>query len=306
MRNNIAFLVLFIGLMLVSCSRKERDDENARFHVVTTTGMIADLVQNIAGEHMAVQALMGPGVDPHLYKATQGDIMRMGRADVIFYNGLHLEGKMIDIFKMMQRKKRIVPVAEGLPPEQYLDLQEGEKLYDPHIWFDVSLWRLTIPVVVAALSEMDPEFAAEYHRNGERYAAQLDSLHQWVMAEFSQIPPSQRVIITAHDAFGYLGRAYELEVHGLQGISTIAEYGVNDVTRLVDLIIENRIKAVFVETSVSQRAIEAVVAGCKARGHPISIGGSLYSDAMGGKGSGAENYLGMVGSNVKTIVQALK
>jgi len=178
--------------------------------------------------------------------------------------------------------------------------------FDPHIWFDVSLWAQTVEVAVASLSELDPEGAEVYRRNGEQYRARLDALHQWVIEQVGQISEQQRVLITAHDAFGYFGLAYGFEVVGLQGISTVAEYGVNDVTQLVDRIVERQVKAIFVESSVPVRSIEAVRQGCLNRGFEVVIGGTLYSDAMGGAGSGADSYIGMVESNVNTIVGALR
>jgi len=268
--------------------------------------MIGDLARNVGRELITVESLMGPGVDPHLYKASQGDIGKLSKSDVIFYNGLHLEGKMVDIFEKMSRQKTVVPVSRDIDRKKLRALDANKSIVDPHIWFDVSLWRETIPVVQGVLTEKNPQHAQAFRENAQRYSEKLDSLYHWVKFEIAQIPKPQRVLITAHDAFGYFGLAYEIEVHGLQGISTVAEYGVNDVTNLVDLIVGRGIKAAFVETSVPQRSIEAVVAGCRARGHEVKIGGSLYSDAMGQPGSGADNYIGMVTANVNTIVSALK
>jgi manganese/zinc/iron transport system substrate-binding protein len=268
--------------------------------------MVADLARHIGGDRVVVTGLMGPGVDPHYYKASQGDLSRMSSADLILFNGLLLEGKMEDIFAKMARSKKVVAVSSGIDEKALRRPPEFLGHFDPHIWFDVSLWAQTIEVAVASLSELDPEGAAVYRQNGLQYRTRLDELHDWVSDQVGQIPEEQRVLITAHDAFGYFGMAYGVEVVGLQGISTVAEYGVNDVTQMVDQIVERRIKAVFVESSVPARSIEAVREGCLDRGFEVIIGGTLYSDAMGGGGSGADSYVGMVESNVSTIVGALK
>ncbi len=292
--------------LLLACAAPEQQQEEGKKQVVCTTGMIADLAANIGGSRIEVTGLMGPGVDPHYYKASQGDIKRLSEADLILFNGLFLEGKMEDIFAKMARKKKVVAVTQPIPAEKLRKPPEYDGNYDPHIWFDVSLWRQTIDLVVASLSEIDPAGAQEYQQRGQTYAARLDSLHHWVQEQVAQINPDQRVLVTAHDAFGYFGQAYDIEVVGLQGISTVAEYGVNDVSRLVDLIVERKVKAIFVESSVPQRSINAVREGCQARGHAVEIGGTLYSDAMGAPGSGADTYIGMVQSNVNTVVGALK
>ena len=284
----------------------EKSPQVGRLQVTCTTGMVADLARNVGGERVEVDCLMGPGVDPHYYKASQGDLERLSRAGVILYNGLFLEGKMQEIFGKMAREKRVVPVAADLPQERLRKPPEFQGHFDPHVWFDVSLWRQTIPAVVAALAGADPAGAEAYQQNGAAYAARLDTLHQWVQQQIAAIPAPQRILVTAHDAFGYFGRAYGVEVVGLQGVSTVAEYGVNDVNRLVDLIVGRRLKAIFVESSVPQRSINAVREGCLGRGHQVAIGGTLYSDAMGGPGSGAETYTDMVRANVNLIVAALK
>ena len=299
--------VLLIGIM-IGCGGGEKAPEVAsgKFKIACTTGMIADMLSNIAGEQAEISALMGPGVDPHLYKASQGDIKILNQADAIFYNGLHLEGKLQEILEKMARKKKVVPISQNLPENRLRSLDGKEGLHDPHIWFDVQLWAMTIDLVVDELSALDEQNTVLFRQRGEAYRAELDSLHEWVLEQISTIPEEQRVLITAHDAFAYFGKIYNIEVMGLQGISTMAEYGLNDVTRLVDLVVERQIKAVFVESSVSQRSINAVREGCKAKGYEVKIGGTLYSDAMGAPGSGADNYIGMVKSNVEAIVSALK
>ncbi len=295
---------IFILLCALGCDAPERD--NGRIEVVCTTGMVADLARQVGGDRIAVIGMMGPGVDPHYYKASQGDLAKLTAADLILFNGLFLEGKMEDIFAKMARSTPVLAVAEQIAAERLLRPPEFAGNFDPHIWFDVSLWVQTIEPVVARLSAIDPDGAAVYRQNGARYRERLDALHQWVGEQVELLPETSRVLITAHDAFGYFGRAYGIEVIGLQGISTVADYGVNDVTRLVDLIVERQVKAIFVESSVPVRSIEAVREGCLDRGFQVEIGGTLYSDAMGAVGSGADTYVGMVESNVNTIVEALR
>ncbi len=291
------YIALILTLMSLSFSSQ------AQMNVVTTTGMIADLVEHIGGQHVKVKALMGTGVDPHLYKATQGDLRRLLRADLILFNGLHLEGKMQDIFEKMARKKPVFAISDQLNPANLI--QHG-KHPDPHIWFDLKLWHQAGLRVRDLLIQHDPEHRADYQKQAQTYLTEIEKLDNWVKQQTASIPEKQRILITAHDAFGYFGQAYGIKVMGLQGISTAAEFGLQDIKRLKDIIVSNQVKAVFVESSVSPRFIESLVAGTKAEGHELAIGGELYSDAMGPKGSATGNYLGMVKHNVNTIVNALK
>ena len=301
--------VALISSLFFSCNaeNKEKAQSNSsQIEVVCTTGMVADLAKEIGGNRVNVIGLMGPGVDPHYYKASQGDLKKLEKADVVLYNGLFLEGKMESLFTQVGQSKRVVAVASNLSEDRLLQPPEFEGNFDPHVWFDVELWSQTIDVVVTALVSVDPEGIEVYRKNGERYLKELQTLDDWVVLELSKIPSSRRVLVTAHDAFGYFGRAYDIEVVGLQGISTVAEYGVNDVIQLVDLIVSREIPAMFVESSVPERSIKAVQQGCIDRGHSVIIGGTLYSDAMGSAGSNADTYVGMVEENVRTIVSALK
>jgi manganese/zinc/iron transport system substrate-binding protein len=268
--------------------------------------MIQDAVANIAGEHADVVALMGPGVDPHLYKATHGDLERLTSADIIFYNGLHLEGKMGEIFEKLGRIKPVVAVAEKIPEEMLRKVPGFQGAYDPHIWFDVKLWAEAVKGISTFLQEYDSSHREEYRQRGEAYLKKLDSLHAAVTNSLQDIPATQRVLITAHDAFGYFGDAYKIEVRGLQGISTLSEFGLRDVTDLVNFIISRKVKAIFVETSVSQKSIEAVLQGCREKGWNVKIGGTLFSDAMGNAGTPEGSYVGMVNANVRKIVESLK
>jgi manganese/zinc/iron transport system substrate-binding protein len=280
--------------------------EDRRLKVVTTTGMINDIVQNVGGVLVASQALMGSGVDPHLYKASEGDMRRLASADVIFYNGLHLEAKMADVLEKMNRRVRTVAVAEVAPQERLLSPPEFAGAHDPHVWMDVSLWMLAVTQVRDTLSELAPAHATEFETNADRYLLELSALNDTIRPRLATIPEAQRVLVTAHDAFGYFGRAYDIEVRGLQGISTISEAGTSDVQELAYFIAERRIPAIFIESSVSPRAIEAVQAAVAARGFTVHIGGELFSDAMGNPGTAEGTYLGMIRHNVDTIVSALR
>ncbi len=301
-------LVLLASFAFAACSeqRGPRRSGNEPFTAVVTTGMIADAVHNVGGSHVTVVALMGPGVDPHLYKATQGDLEKLRNADIVFYNGLHLEGKMVDALEKLAQSKPVSPVAAGIDTAKLRRPPEFKGNYDPHIWFDVQLWQRAVRTVADQLKQFDTAHAAEYERNAVAYLARLDSLDVWVRQQIASIPREGRVLVTAHDAFGYFGRAYDIEVRGLQGISTVSEFGLADITSLVNMIVERRVKSVFVESSVPKRSIEAVVKGVRDKGHDITIGGQLYSDAMGAAGTAEGTYIGMVSANVNKIVKALR
>jgi len=272
---------------------------------VTTIGMITDVVQEVGGERVSVTGLMGPGVDPHLYKASEGDVGRLFEADVIFYSGLHLEAKMGEVLEKMGGWTRTVAVTSGIDEALLLSPPEFEGAHDPHVWFDVTLWMQAVETIRDTFVEVDPGSADLYRTNAQRYLAQLEELQRYVQEQTARVPRAQRVLITAHDAFNYFGRAYGFEVRGLQGISTATEAGTGDVQSLADFIAENRIPAIFVESSVPVRNIEAVQAAVQARGFQVGIGGELFSDAMGDWGTEEGTYIGMVRHNVDTIVGAL-
>jgi manganese/zinc/iron transport system substrate-binding protein len=279
--------------------------EAGPIRVVTTTGMIADLAGRVAGPGAAVEALMGSGVDPHLYKASESDVRKLSEADLILYNGLHLEGKMGDILVKMARRRPVVAVSETVAKDRLREPPEFAGQYDPHIWFDVALWAETIDSILSALVELDPANAETYTRNADQLRSELDELDSWVAARVAELPEDRRVVVTAHDAFGYFGQRYGVQVVGLQGISTLAEAGLQDVERVVDLVVDRQIKAIFVESSVPQRSVEAVQVACRERGHEVAIGGQLFSDAMGTPGTPEGTYVGMVRHNVNTIVNSL-
>jgi manganese/zinc/iron transport system substrate-binding protein len=299
---------LIFGLLVVSCGSGEKKTKagNKVLNVVVTTGMLADAVTHIGGENFNVIALMGPGVDPHLYKASEGDVEKLANADMIVYNGLHLEGKMGDILEKMSNTKPVIAAGELLPEDKLLTLPGSSGQHDPHIWFDLSLWAEMIEALGRKIARTDLLLHDDYIATAGSYADSVRALHWQIVEKIASIPKEQRVLITAHDAFSYFGRAYDMEVRGLQGISTVSEYGLKDVTDLVDFIVARGVKAIFVETSVPEKSIKAVQAGVEAKGHVVAIGGTLFSDAMGEKGKPEGTYLGMVRYNVDTIVSALK
>ncbi len=310
-RLNAIAALLAIAVLIAGCGGSETassgsGEAGGKLVVTTTIGMITDVTREIAGEHAEVRGLMGPGVDPHLYKATQGDLAKLSDADLILYNGLHLEGKMADVLVQMAQRVRTVQVTDEIPQDLLREPPEFAGQYDPHVWFDVKLWSMAAERIAKALAEADPAHADEYRSNAEAYVAELEQLDAYAREQIATIPKEQRVLVTAHDAFGYFGRAYDIEVMGLQGISTAAEYGLQDLTRMVDVIVERNIKAVFVESSVSPKSIEALVRGVEDKGGTVKVGGELFSDAMGEAGSPEGTYIGMVRHNVDTIVEALK
>ncbi len=311
-------LTLFFALLIVafsSCTQDTKEETTGqsntpkKLEIVTTTGMIGDVVKNVVGDKANVASLMGPGVDPHLYKATQGDLNRITEADIVFYNGLFLEGKMETILEKLAKKKPVYAVSEKLPKARLLDYSiEGNSrdLNDPHIWFDVDLWANTVDVIEDKMKKHDASNASFYTDQAKKYKKQLTSLHQDVKTSIGSIPPAQRILITSHDAFSYFSKAYDIEVEALQGISTVTEFGLKDISNLVDLIVKKGIKSIFVESSVASKPLEAVIEGCKKKGHNVSIGGTLYADAMGEEGTPAGTYIGMVRHNIGTIVGSLK
>lgn len=272
--------------------------------VTSTVGMVADLVRNIGGEWVKVDCLMGPGVDPHRYKTTPGDVRRLRSADLIIFSGLHLEGKMAEVLHRLGAYKASLAAAEAIDPS--LLFREEEGAADPHVWFDASMWKVAAQAVERKLIEFDPPHADDYRRNATRYFEEMDDLHRYAKKTLEAIPKERRVMVTAHDAFRYFGRAYGVEVRGIQGISTDDEAGVKHVNDLVDFLIERKVKAVFVETSVSDRNLRAVLQGCQSRGWTVELGAELYSDAYGDEGTFEGTYIGMVRHNVDAIAKALQ
>jgi manganese/zinc/iron transport system substrate-binding protein len=293
-------------LLAAGCGGDKAPANDDVLDIVATTGQVADMVRHVGGDRVRVTALMGPGVDPHLYKASAGDVERLRGADAIFFNGLHLEAKMGEVIERLGERQPTCAVSRDLPAERLVSPPGWEGMHDPHIWFDVDLWSLTVGTVAEQLIALDPGHAEGYREHAAAYVAELKDLDAYARAAFATIPAQQRALVTAHDAFNYLGRAYGLEVRGLQGISTATEAGTGDVQDLAAFIAERRIPALFVESSVSPRAIHAVQEAVRARGFEVVIGGSIYSDALGDSGTPAGTYVGMVRHNVDVITSALR
>jgi manganese/zinc/iron transport system substrate-binding protein len=277
-------------------------------HIVCTIGQVGEMISRIGGNHVNVESIMGPGVDPHLYSPVASDVRKLKAAHAIFYNGLHLEGRMADLFDKMARIKATYAVTAGLVARHDKRLREPPEfagLYDPHVWHDPVLWADCVADAAAMLAEFDPPHADDYRANAEKYRGELSALDKYCREEIAKIPKEHRVLVTAHDAFGYFGKTYGIEVYGLKGISTEEEKDLKHQEEIQRMLVERRIPAVFVESAVAPRTIASLVEPCRAAGLDLKIGGSLYADAMGPAGSGDADYAGMIRHNVRTIVEAL-
>lgn len=280
--------------------------EDAAVRVTTTTNFITDTAQRVAGERASVRALMGPGVDPHLYRASAGDVEALREADLVLYGGLELEGKMGEVLEGLGESRPVVAVTRDIPEDELIPAGAGQGSgFDPHVWFDVGLWMVATETIRDALIEVDPEGEEEYRRNADEYLRELARLDREVAQGLASIPAERRVLVTSHDAFRYLGRAYEVEVEGIQGISTEAEATTSDVERIAALIAERRIPSVYVESSVPPQTIEAVLAAARQRGFEVRRGGELFSDAAGPAGTEEGTYVGMVRHNLERLVEGL-
>ncbi|MCA9406013.1 MAG: zinc ABC transporter substrate-binding protein [Candidatus Omnitrophica bacterium] len=298
--------IIFVLALIMTAGFIHCHQAHATLNIVTTIGQISNVTKEIGGERVDVVGLMGPGVDPHLYKATESDVRKLAKADLIFYNGLFLEAKMGDILERMNTSKRTVPVGEYVDQSVLLDSVNYVGHHDPHIWFDVTLWQQVAKRIEDVLIEEDPEGKEYYQQRAVDYQEKLKELHQYVSNRAAELPDDQRILVTAHDAFRYFGQRYNFNVVGLQGISTESQAGTKDVMDLAKFIATKKIKAIFVETSVPERNIKAVQDAVRAQGWDVKIGGELFSDAMGDEGSVEGTYIGMVKHNINTIVNALK
>jgi manganese/zinc/iron transport system substrate-binding protein len=272
---------------------------------IATVGMVADIVRHVGGQPVEVTQIMGSGVDPHLYKATRDDVERIINSDIVFYSGLMLEGKMVDTLIRVARKKPVYAVTELIGEDHLLEPEDFQGHYDPHVWMDVATWSQCVDAVAGALAEFDPSGAASYREHAATYRGELALLHEYGRKSLGSIPEDSRILITSHDAFNYFGRAYGLDVRGVQGISTESEAGLQRINELVGTLVEKNVKAVFVESSVPRKNIEALVDGARARGHEVTIGGELFSDAMGEEGSYEGTYVGMLDHNITLVTRAL-
>lgn len=292
-------------LVLSACSSGQeasKTSKDGKINVVTTIAQIGEPLSVIGGDRLNVKSLMGPSVDPHLYKATQSDMETLEEADIIFYNGLHLEANMVEIFEKISESKPVLAVGETIPEESLLKDEKG--VVDPHIWFDLDLWQQALDAAVEQLKEFSPEDADYFEENKKKYFARLADLKKEA-EKLADIPESQRVLVTAHDAFGYFGRMHGIKVVGLQGLSTDSEIGITDIQDTIDIIKKYKVPAVFIESSINEKSIKAVIEGAKSEGINVTLGGELYSDAMGEEGTEEGTYIGMYRHNINTIYEAL-
>ncbi|MCE8553317.1 zinc ABC transporter substrate-binding protein [Ruegeria pomeroyi] len=295
----------FLAALALTCSLPLAAWAEAPLRVVATTGMIADAARQVGGDLVEVTGLMGPGVDPHAYRQTRSDIVAMTRADLVLWHGLYLEAQMESFFHDLGRKRQVVAVAEGIEPSRLRAHDDYADKFDPHVWMTPELWREVVAEVARALTETRPEAAETFAANAARHITDLDRLSGYAETVLATVPEGNRVLVTAHDAFGYFGQAYGFEVLGVQGISTQSEAGLNRIAELVDTLVSRKITAVFVESSVSDRSVRALIEGAAAQGHQVKVGGELFSDAMGPDGSYEGTYLGMLDHNITTIAAAL-
>lgn len=296
----VAFLLFIIFFPLLFRTSKKQN----KLFVVCTTSIIADVVHAITDGHMQVKTLMGPGVDPHVYRPRESDVQALSEADLIFYNGLHLEGKMGEMFVHMSSKVPTRAVADAIPSDAYIE-SDFAGVYDPHVWHDVSLWSKVVPYILDAVTMLDPKHAELYTHNANAYLSQLDALQTYVLRKIAQVPSSSRELLTAHDAFAYFGRAYGFKVVGLQGISTDAVVSTRGIQKMADRIARKKIKAIFLESSIPSKSIEAVQKAVASRGWNVAIAPELYSDSLGDKSTTADTYCGMITHNVDVIVDSL-
>ena len=274
--------------------------------IVTTTGMVTDIVKQVTGSHGTVSGLIEAGGDPHLFKPTRGDVKQLYDADIVFYSGLKLEGRMSETFEQLARTgKPVFTVTERIEAASLRTPPEFAGHHDPHVWMDVNLWSQCVEHVAESLAKLDPPHADEYHQNATAYREELTKLDEYVKKSIASIPESQRVLVTAHDAFGYFSQAYGIQVKSVQGVSTEAEAGVRDVNQLVDFLVERKLPAIFVESSVNAKNIQAVIEGAASRGVTVRVGGELFSDAMGNEGTYEGTYIGMIDHNATLITRAL-
>ena len=305
--SKITIMILILSILLVGCgNNNDKVNENGGLNIVATTTIIGDAVRAIGGDKINLEILMGPGIDPHLYKASAGDMNKMQNADLIIYNGLHLEGKMSDVLEQMEKSsKNTYAAADVIDGSKLIESEDFEGAYDPHIWFDVELWMEVVKGIEEKIIEIDSDNQEYYNKNAKAYLKELDELHTYTKSRAGELSDEKRILITAHDAFNYFGLAYDFEVRGLQGLSTATEAGTSDVRNLADFIAEKEIAAIFIESSVPAKNMEALKNAVDSRGFTVEIGGELFSDSLGNPGTEEGNYVGTVKHNINTIVDGL-
>lgn len=302
---------LFAALVAAGCggggagTAQASDVADRKVRVVATTNFVADLAEQIGGERADVEALMGPGVDPHLYKASAGDVETLSEADVIYYGGLELEGRMTDLFVELASERKTVPVTKDIPEEELTEPDQFDGKYDPHVWFDVDKWKIAATTVADTYKDLDPEHADEYDERLAAYQKELDELGAYVEKRVAEVPERSRVLVTSHDAFGYFGERYGFDVVAIQGVSTATEATTADIKRVAGIIADRDVKAVFVESSVPRQTIDSVLDAARERGHEAKVGGELFADAAGEKGTPEGTYIGMVRHNIDLIADNL-
>ena len=297
----IIFVMAALYFAANASEQSELDSQDERPFIVTTTAHLADLVYNIAGDKVRIHPLIGSGIDPHLYRPLRSDIVKLSHADIIFYNGRHLEGQMVELLETLGNTKPSISIGDQM--ENLIRSEDGA--FDPHLWMDVKNWIKAANIVTTSLKDKLPAHKNEFTNAYENYKAQLQALDTSIYNQIANIPQSKRVLITAHDAFAYYGEAYDIEVIGIQGISTASEAGLHKIESMVNMITKRQVPALFAETSVSDQNIKAIIEGSRRKGHDVTLGGILYSDSLGPTGSQAGTYIGMMKANTETIVQAL-
>ena len=302
------YLIIFsIFLLLFSCTIEKRTEKKGdKWNILTTTSIVQDLVKEIGKDKVKVRSLMGTGVDPHYYRASESDVLKLFTSDIIIYSGLHLEAKLSEMLKKLQRKKEVFSLVEETNKELFIESTDFNGFYDPHFWMDISLWKKSAEIVAKRLSKLDKENESYYEERLKEYLEKLKELEEYLENKSKLLKEKERILVTAHDAFSYFARNYAFKVVSLQGINTSSKAGIKDVSNLVNYIISNEIKAIFVESSISGKSLEAVKEGVKAQGKRVEIGGTLYTDTLGDKDSKADTYILMMKKNMNTIVNALR
>lgn len=302
MKNLILFLLILTSL---SACRLEDKKSHEKLKIVTTTGIIFDGVQAIVGDSAYVDFIMGPGTDPHVYKPTSTDVELLDEADVIVMNGLHLEGKMAEMLNKYGQEKPVIRISDGIAEKHLLKVADFEDAYDPHIWFDLTIWEKGLQHFTEEISSIDSTNKVFYQQNFERYKNQMREADDFIASELAKIPENKRVLITSHDAFNYFGRKYSIDVRGIQGISTLSEVGLKEISDMVNFVVDNQITAIFTETATSDKTAKSIQDGAKEKGHEVAIDGPLYADALGEPHEPAGTYVGMIKANVEMIVNGL-
>ncbi len=303
----LQWLVLVLVIVLTACTNDTASPENddGKLQIVATVGQIGDLAERIGGDHVSVSTLMGAGIDPHQYVATEGDVERLQNADIIFYNGNFLEARMVEIFHQLSERKTVVPLTERIDQSQLLEWAQYKQYKDPHIWFGIPQWEQVAGVIRDTLIEVDPDHRQAYTANADAMLADMQELDAYVREQVARLPEAQRILVTAHDAFNYFGKTFGFQVRGLQGLSTDSEASTADVQTLAQFLVDNKIRAVFIESSVAVRNVEALREAAAAKGWDVVIGGQLFSDTIGTPGTPEGTYVGMYRHNINTIINAL-